>query len=77
MTNYTHFHKFNENDELLWCVGEKQTKQVVAEFCFEDDALEYSLFLEHGGAFDGFTPSFILRKSPISDINGMFESKFA
>jgi hypothetical protein len=74
---YTYYPEFNANDELLWCVYENSTAQVVAEFFFEDDAQEYSEFLEHGGAFAGFTPSFVLKKTQSSNINDAFTANFA
>lgn len=74
--NYTYYPEFNEGDELLWLVYEEPTAQVVAEFFFEDDAAEYSTFLERGGAFSGFTPTFMLRRMEI-DTNDAFSMKFS
>jgi hypothetical protein len=53
-----------ETDELdfIWCVMENQTEQLIQAFEFEDEAFECAGFMENGGAFDGFTPSFILRE---------------
>jgi hypothetical protein len=53
-----------ETDELdfIWCVMENQTEQLIQAFEFEDEAFECAEFMESGGAFDGFTPSFILRE---------------
>ena len=48
------------DNEFSWNVFEKKTEQVIESFYFEDDAKAYMQFLEKGGAFDGFTPSFIL-----------------
>ncbi len=50
------------NSDFIWCVMEKKTEQLIKAFEFEEDALDYANFLESGGAFDGFTPSFILRE---------------
>ena len=47
---------------FIWCVIETQTEQLIEAFEFEDEAEEYKKFLMKGGAFDGFTPSFILRE---------------
>lgn len=74
---YTFYPKFNKDDEVIWQVHESTTDQIVAEFGFEDDAHEYCHFLENGGAFAGFTPSFILHKMPIKDINAAFEAEFS
>ena len=45
----------------------------------EDDAQEYMEFLENGGAFAGFTPSFVTHKVtiPASNINEAFSAEFA
>jgi hypothetical protein len=51
---------WNENDDVVWCVNEKKTLQVINSFFFEDEAKKYVKFLEKNGAFDGFTPSFML-----------------
>lgn len=76
MKHYTYYPEFNANDELLWFVYENASKQVVAQFFFEDDAQELCEFLEKGGGFAGFTPEFILRKVLINT-NEAFEMKFA
>lgn len=73
---YSYHHEF-KNDELLWFVYEKASDQIVAEFFFEEDAAELCKFLDKGGAFAGFTPSFILRKSTSRDINQAFSAEFA
>ena len=48
-------------------------------FFFEDDAIEFMEELENGIGFDGFTPTFILRKAtpPVKDINAAFSAEFA
>ena len=73
---YTYYPEF-DNDEVLWLVFEEATAQVVAEFFFEDDAQEYCEFLENGGAFSGFTPSFVIKKTQSSNINDTFAAVFA
>ena len=63
--------------EFLWCVFEKATEQVVNSFYFEEEANDYAKFLANGGAFAGFTPSFILNEFETNrnpDINTGFES---
>lgn len=45
---------------LFHCVYEVETEQAFDFFYFLDDAEECLRFLNDGGAFDGFTPSFIL-----------------
>lgn len=74
---YELYPTFDESDCLSWKILEQATSQVVAEFWFEDDAQEYCQFLEKGGAFAGFTPSFILTNVPKHDINDAFAAEFA
>lgn len=74
---YDYYPEFNDNDELLWLVYEQTSDQVVAEFFFEEDAAELCKFLENGGGFAGFTPSFILQRVPVQDINQNFQAEFA
>ena len=44
-------------------VEEKATKQIIETFEEYTDAKKYMKFLNLGGAFDGFTPSFILNNT--------------
>lgn len=74
---YTYYPEFNDKEELLWIVYENASDQIVAEFFFEEDAEELCSFLENGGGFSGFTPSFILQKVPFQDINQNFQAEFA
>ncbi len=48
------------NDTFTWNVVETQTDQTIAEFMFEDDAIDMVMHLMNGGGFDGFTPQFFL-----------------
>ena len=61
MDNY-HVLPLNVENDFIWCVMENKTDQLIRAFAFEEDAEYYSRFLNKGGAFDGFTPSFILRE---------------
>ena len=67
-----------ENDrDFLWGVLENATEQLVDIYFFEDEAKETAMFYEHGGAFDGFTPAFMLRTVKFqSDLNEAFEQRF-
>lgn len=76
MKLYTYYPEFDENEDVKWLVDEKATDQIVGEFWFEDDAAEYASFLEKGGAFAGFTPSFMIRKVSVN-INDAFAAEFA
>jgi len=70
----------NIENDFIWQVTEITTDQVIKRFFFEDDALEYANFLEDGGAFDGFTPIFMLREVVVQndlDYNQKFEALFA
>ena len=65
-------------EDFLWAVHENLTDQVVDTFFFEEDAFDYMQFLEDGGAFGGFTPSFMTRKTPlVYNINEAFAAEFA
>jgi hypothetical protein len=71
---YTLHNLKDENGDPLFCILENITNQVVDAFLFEDDARNRFDFLKRGGAFDGFTPAFILRKVlPKSDLNKEFK----
>jgi len=62
------------DSDFIWCVMETKTEQLIQAFEFEDEAEEYAEFLENGGAFSGFTPSFILREVALSsDLNRDFQ----
>ena len=74
---YTYYPEFDDQEYLMWHVLETATEQIVSSFFFEDDAEEYSQFLEKGGGFAGFTPSFILKKTYSYDINDAFAAEFA
>ena len=77
MKHYEYFHVFDSDDQLYWRVYEKASEQVVAEFFFEEDAMHLCQFLEKGGGFAGFTPSFMLQKVPVTNINENFLANFA
>lgn len=80
MTNrlYTYYPEFDADDCLLWNVYEKETQQVIETFLFEDDAVEFMENLENGKGFNGFTPSFMIRKTRNhSDINDAFSAEFS
>lgn len=73
---YTYHPEFDENEDVVWLVDEIATEQIVGEFWFEDDAAEFASFLERGGGFAGFTPSFILKKTQLGNINDAFAAEF-
>lgn len=69
-----------EDDEnnFFHVVYEHATEQIIDYFFFQDDALDYALFLNKGGAFDGFTPKFILKEIVVPmedyDVNSKFNA---
>jgi hypothetical protein len=66
------------DSDFIWCVMETKTEQLIEAFEFEDEAEEYKDFLMSGGAFDGFTPSFILREVVIpTNVNHEFSNFLA
>ena len=73
----TYYHQFDSNENLIWYVYEKATEQIIAEFYFEDDAEELCNFIERSGGFAGHTPSFMLVKVPMKNINDAFAMEFA
>lgn len=62
MTNYEIKAFEDENGSEFYCVYEMETRQIIECFYFFDDALKYEKFLNMGGAFDGFTPEFMLNE---------------
>lgn len=66
-------------DDYVWNVYEHATEQIIDTFFFEEDALEFAEFLEDGGAFDGFTPAFLVNKVqlPKENVNQAFTRVFA
>lgn len=65
------------SSDFVWCVFEKSTSQIIKSFSFSDDAEDYCDFLNHGGAFDGNTPSFVLRSVAMKVINESFQEVFS
>lgn len=52
--------------DYAWCVYEHPTEQVIKSYDFSEDAEKYCKFLNRGGAFDGWTPSFLLREVTVN-----------
>lgn len=72
MRNYIVEPSRNDGD-FVWSVIETQTNQIIQSYVFEEEADSYARFLNGGGAFNGFTPSFMLQEVVISDnINDQF-----
>jgi|688.fasta_scaffold1024098_2 hypothetical protein len=65
-----------DDNDYSWLVYETHTDQIIKAFFFEDEASEYTQFLNKGGAFDGWTPRFMTTKSLI-DINDIFDAEFS
>lgn len=65
-------------DEYFWNVYEYATDQIVDSFYFEEDAIDMAKFMNRGGAFDGFTPSFmtIPIKVKNENLNEVFAQEF-
>lgn len=71
----------DNQQEVCWALMEKSTNQLVEWSWREEIVYERCVFFERGGAFDGYTPAFILRRVPEKylqciDINDMFDVKF-
>lgn len=72
--NYVYEGLEADMDSMIWLVQETKTEQVVNSFLFEEDAVEYCNFMNRGGAFDGWTPAFMLQQAYVPDINQEFEA---
>lgn len=71
-------HTLQDDEENFYhCVFEEASEQVIDFFYFLDDAEDCSEFMENGGAFDGFTPQFMLKRVEIQqDVNTIFNETF-
>jgi hypothetical protein len=69
-----------DDTNYFFCLYEKATEQAIDFFLFKDDAEDKLEFLNRGGAFDGFTPSFVLKEVALpktqKEINTNFEELF-
>lgn len=73
MNLYT-IHTMQHEEEFFYGLFEEQTQQVIDFFYFHEDALKTSKFMSNGGAFAGFTPSFVLKSVSVDkDINKKME----
>lgn len=52
----------DDDNNFFYCLFEEATQQVFAFYYFPDDAEAWLNFLSKGGAFNGHTPSFILKE---------------
>jgi hypothetical protein len=67
-------HTVDHDNNTYYCVFENYTEQVLDFFLIESEANKKKKLLDKGGAFDGFTPEFVLRKvNSYIDINNKFE----
>lgn len=77
MSKYT-VKPVNVEGDFMWELHENASGHVVGLYYFEDDALDDAYFMERGGAFDGFTPSFMLQQvAAPRDINLEFSELLA
>lgn len=58
-----------ETGDFYHCVFEEETQQVIQFHYFLDDAKAQAKFMENGGAFRGFTPSYMLIEVPLKKSN--------
>ena len=59
---YTLHNIKDHDDSEFFFIVEEATKHVINAFLFKDEADKYYGFLNSGGAFNGFTPEFVLKK---------------
>lgn len=77
MRNYS-LHTVQDDDgNFFHCVFEEQTQQVYDFFYFLDDAKNCIGFLESGGAFNGFTPAYMLREVPVKKTKDDLNTEFS
>lgn len=78
--NYTLHVLQDEDQNFFHCVFEEPTQQVIGFYYFLDDAKEVADFMNSGGAFDGFTPHFMLNDVNIDytteELNSVFDRVF-
>lgn len=66
------------NEDFSWSVCETATDQGIKTFFFEEDARKFAKFLNRGGAFDGWTPAFMMiNVAPMMNINDVFSAEFS
>jgi hypothetical protein len=65
-----------DDHDFIWCVVESQTDQLIESFPFEDEAEESAKFMENGGAFAGWTPTFMLTEIEASITVDNLNQKF-
>lgn len=67
-----------DETDFQFNIFETSTNHIIKTFFFQEDAEDYLKFLNRGGAFNGWTPSFILRKVNVEyDLNQEFENIFS
>lgn len=59
---YEIFKAMDDENNFFHVIYETATEQIIDYFFFEDEAQSYNNFLNNGGAFDGFTPNFMLKE---------------
>ena len=62
----------DDKNNFFYALYEHASDLVLNFFYFEEDAIERKTFLDSGGAFDGFTPAFMLIEVPQKNPNKQF-----
>lgn len=52
----------NFEGDFMWELIERESEQVIGYYFFEEDAEAAARFMDTGGAFSGWTPTFILQE---------------
>lgn len=75
MSKYTVHTIQDDEGDFFFCVFEKVSENVIDFFYFQEDADRCAKFMSNGGAFDGFTPKFMLKQMPANqkEINNRFK----
>lgn len=61
-----------DKNDFFYALYEHASDQVLDFYYFEEDAMDRKSFLDSGGAFDGFTPAFMLTEVKHKDPNKQF-----
>lgn len=65
-----------ETGDFYHAVFEEDTQQVIQFHYFLDDAKTQAKFMENGGAFRGFTPSYMLKETYIRKRKKEIDNEF-
>lgn len=65
----------DEYGDFFFALFEEETEQVIDFFYFEDDVIKVHKFMTQGGAFNGFTPPFMLKRVKVENLKSELNEK--